>query len=159
MKWFSNCTKIEPISVNLSNGNTTLAQCRGQVRLSQELSIKNVLYLPQFAVNLIYASKLIKKQNCILHFGANECTIQENNSLKKIGSAEERHGLYYLKIDEKYNLALVSNVSVPAKSNKEHVPDGVLWHLRLGHLSKDRMMCMNKLYSYISTSPHTACDV
>jgi hypothetical protein len=123
------------------------------------LSIENVLYLPQFAVNLISASKLIKEQNCILHFEANECIIQEKNSLKKIGSSEERHGLYYLRIDAKYNPASVSNVSPSAKSNKEHVPDGVLWHLRLGHLSKDRMMSMNKLYNYISTSSHTACDV
>jgi len=154
LKWFSNCTKIEPMRVNLPNGNTTLAHCRGQIRLSQELSTDNVLYLPQFAVNLISASKLIKEQNCILHFEANECIIQEKNSLKKIGLAEERHGLYYLKIDEKHNQVSVSNVFASANSNKEHVPDGIMWHLRLGHLSKDRMMCMNKLYSYVSTSPH-----
>jgi len=39
LKWFSHCTKIEPMSVNLPNGNTILANCRGKVRLSQELSI------------------------------------------------------------------------------------------------------------------------
>ena len=31
--------------------------------------------------------------------------------------------------------------------------------LRLGHLSHDRMQCMNKMYSYIPVSLHTACDV
>ena len=53
LKWFSNCTKIEPISVNLPNGNTIEVNCKGQIRLTRELSIDNVLYLPQFAVNLI----------------------------------------------------------------------------------------------------------
>lgn len=82
------------MSVNLPNGNTILANCRGQERQSQELSIDNVLYLPQFDVNLISTSKLIKEQNCILHFEANECTIPEKNSLKKIGSAEERQSSF-----------------------------------------------------------------
>jgi len=110
-------------------------------------------------VNLISLSKLIKEQNCILQFEADVCIIQKRNNLKKIGLVEERHGLYYLKIDDKNNQVSVSSVSASEKLHKEHVPDGVLWHLRLGHLSKDRMMCMNKLYSYVSTSQHTACDV
>jgi len=110
LKWFGNCTKIKHISVNLPNGNTIKAHCRGQVRLTQELSIDNVLYLPQFAVNLISVSKLSKEQNCILQFEANECLIQEMNSLKKMGLAEESHGLYYLKVDERNNQVLVSSV-------------------------------------------------
>jgi hypothetical protein len=152
MKWFRNCTKIEPISVNLPNGNTTEANCRGQIRLTQELSIDNVLYLPQFAVNLISVSKLIKEHNCILQFEADKCTIQERNTLRKIGLAEERNGLYYLKTDAENHQVSVSSVSASEKLHKEHVPDGVLWHLRLGHLSKDRMTCMNKVYSYMTTS-------
>lgn len=39
------------------------------------------------------------------------------------------------------------------------MPSGILWLLRLWHLSHDRMQCMNKLYSYISVSSHVACDV
>ena len=65
MNWFSSYTKIEPIRVNLRNKNIIEASCRGQVRLTKELSIDNVLYLPQFAVNLISVSKLSKEQNCI----------------------------------------------------------------------------------------------
>ena len=79
--------------------------------------------------------------------------------MKRISLAKERHGLYYLKIDEKSNEVSVSSVSASKKSQKEHVPDGVSWYLRLGHLSKYRMMCMNKLYSYVPVSQHTACDV
>lgn len=78
--------------------------------------------------------------------------------MRKIGLAKERHGLYYLKIDEKSEVS-VSNISVPAELHKEHTPI-VLWHLRLGNLSQDRiMMCMNKLYSYVPITPHTTCDV
>jgi len=89
-------------------------------------------------VNLISLSKLIKEQNCILQFEADVCIIQKRNNLKKIGLVEERHGLYYMKIDDKNNQVSVSSVSASEKLHKEHVPDEVLWHLRLGHLSKDR---------------------
>lgn len=110
-------------------------------------------------MNLISVSKLMKEQNCMLQSEANEYIIQERSSLKKIGLAKERHGLYYLKIDGRNNQGSGSSVSASEKSHKEHMPDGVLWHLRLSNLSKDRIMCMNKLYSYVSSSQHTACVV
>ena len=76
--------------------------------------------------------------------------------MRRIGLAKEIHGLYYLKTD---GAVSVSSVSASEQSHKEHVPDGVLWHLSLGHLSQDRMICMNNLYSYIPISSHTSCDV
>jgi hypothetical protein len=94
-----------------------------------------------------------------LNFEANMCTIQDMKSLRKIGSAEERHGLYYLKVENRKHEASISSISGLAESAKKNVPAGILWHLRLGHLSQDRMLCMNKVYSYIAVSPHTACDV
>jgi hypothetical protein len=54
--WFTNCIEIEPVSVNLPNGSVIEANYRGPVQLSKDLIIDNVLYLPQFAVNLISVS-------------------------------------------------------------------------------------------------------
>ena len=158
LNWFTSYSEIESIIVNLPNGSSMEACYRGQVKLSKDLSIDNVLYLPKFAVNLISVSKLCREQNCKLEFEADICIIQAKNTLRKIGLAKERHGLYYLETDEKHKVS-VSNISASLESHGEHVPDGVLWHLRLGHLSHDRMICMNKMYSYVPISPHTACDV
>ena len=94
--WFTNYTEIEPVRVNLPNGSTIEAYCRGQVKLSTDLIIDNVLYLPHFSVNLIYVSKLCEEHDCILQFEANICIIQERKGLRKTGSTEKRHGLYYL---------------------------------------------------------------
>jgi len=77
LKWFISYTKIEPIVVNLPNGSTIGTHCRGQVKLYDDFSIDNVLYLPQFVVNLISVPKLCQKQNCILQFEDDACTIQE----------------------------------------------------------------------------------
>jgi len=87
------------------------------------------------------------------------CIIQERKGLRKIGSAEKKHGLYYLLIDDRQREVSISSVSVLEEPSKKNVPVGVLWHLRLGHLSQDRMICLNKVYNYIDVSPHTACDV
>jgi len=80
--------------------------------------------------------------------------------MRRIGLAEEVDGLYYLKAKkETQKIAKISSISVLHNNDSSLVPFGILWHLRLGHLSHDRMQCMNKLYSYISASPRVACDV
>jgi len=135
---------------------------RGNVKLSDSLHIHDVLYLPAFAVNLIPVSKMCKEQDCIVNFEANLCIIQEKKDMRKIGLAEERDGLYYLKAEkktEKTKQAKISSISISNNKSTSAVPLGILWHLRLGHLSHDRIQCMNKLYSYISVSDHIACDI
>jgi len=127
--------------------------------LTKDLIIENVLYLPQFVVNLISVSTLCEEQDCILQFETNMCIIQERKGLRKIGSAEKKHGLYYLLIDDRQHEVSVSSVLVLEEPSKNNVPAGVLWHLRLGHLSQDRMLSLNKVYSYIDVSLHTACDL
>ena len=118
-----------------------------------------MLYLPAFAVNLISVSKLCKEQDCIVNFEANLCIIQEKKDMRKIGLAEEIDGLYYLKAEKKTkNQAKISSICVSNNKSTSIVPPGILWHLRLGHLSHDRMQCTNKLYSYISVSGQVSCD-
>ena len=133
---------------------------KGNVRLSDTLHICNVLYLPEFANNLIFVSKLCKEQDCIVNFEANQRVIKENKDMRRIGLAEEVDGLYYLKAKkETQKLAKISSIYVSNNKSSSIVPPGILWHLRLGHLSHDRMQCMNKMYSYISVSTCVACDV
>lgn len=128
------------------------------MKLSNELNIKDVIYLPQFEVNLISISKLCREQDCKQVFKTNKCVIQENKNLIRIGSARELDGLYYSKASQRdSNICFVSRIF----SNKkiDDVAPAILWHLRLGHLSYDKMKCMRKLYSYVPNSIHKACDV
>lgn len=70
LSWFTSYSEIKPISVALPNKNIVEACHRGNVKLYDSLHIQDVLYLPDFAVNLISVSKLCKEQNCILNFEA-----------------------------------------------------------------------------------------
>jgi len=71
LRWFTPYNEIKPISVTLPNKNIVDTCYKGNVKLSDSLHIHNVLYLPQFVVNLIFVSKLCKEQHCLLNFEAN----------------------------------------------------------------------------------------
>jgi hypothetical protein len=75
LNWFTDYRKIKPISVTLPNKTIVEASHRGNVKLSDTLHIHDVLYLLDFAVNLISVSKLCKEQDCIVNFETNQCVI------------------------------------------------------------------------------------
>jgi hypothetical protein len=62
--------------VKLPNGNYAIVTHIGTVKLSEHLTLHDVLCVPSFSFNLISASKLIKYLNCCLIFLANFCFIQ-----------------------------------------------------------------------------------
>jgi hypothetical protein len=66
INWFTTYRDIDPISVNLPNGNIVQAFCKVKVKISENFQIDDVLYFPDFAVNLISVSKLCKEQACIV---------------------------------------------------------------------------------------------
>lgn len=65
------------------------------------MTIKNVLYFPQFEVNLILVSKLCIDKGCILVFETDKCVIQAKKDLRKNGPTKEIDELYYLEAAHK----------------------------------------------------------
>ena len=104
---------------------------------SASLSLTNVLYLHGFSFNLVSVTKLTASLNCSLTFTNKTCVIQDSSTLKKIGSAEARDGLYVL--DSSILPVINSITDVTATS----------WHSRLGHLSYDKLSLLHKLFPYI----------
>lgn len=77
----------------------------------------------------------------------------------KIGLAKELDGLYYLEASEgDSNIGFFSSLFLNKQNNNVIAPS-ILWHLRLGHISYDRMSYMSKICSYIPNSFHKVCDV
>ena len=111
-----------------------------------------MLYIPEFTFNLIFITKLTHSLACQLIFSHNTCLIQERHSLKTIGSAEVRDGLYMLSSS--------CNVSVPCSSvSNIVVTTNNAWHFRLGHLSDQKLGILCKQYPYISHLNKKACDI
>ncbi|KAI5413228.1 hypothetical protein KIW84_057729 [Lathyrus oleraceus] len=97
LKLFSCYHKIQPISVCLPNGSVVLAKHAGTIQFSPHLQINNVLYTPDFSLNLVSVSKLCQSTNCKFIFSANDCFIQDVKTKKMIGSANQVEGLYRLR--------------------------------------------------------------
>lgn len=67
---------IKPLSVNLPNGTTASARYCGCVKLSNNLWLYNVLYIPEFKFNIISIPQLVTNLNCKLIFHKSFCDIQ-----------------------------------------------------------------------------------
>lgn len=138
---------ISDCPVGLPNGATVVATKEGSVRLSNKITLKNVLYVPKFSCNLLSVSQLNDDMHCIVEFNSYMCAIQDQ-SRELIGMGVRRDGLYYFG-----DMNSVQHISVnTAASSME------LWHKRMGHPSENVV----KLLPPVSSSKgilNKACEV
>nr|KYP40999.1 Retrovirus-related Pol polyprotein from transposon TNT 1-94 [Cajanus cajan] len=154
---FSCYKSIQPIHVSLPNGQHSIAEFSGTVVLSPNISLYNVLYIPNFSVNLISVNKLTSSLSCTLCFSSDNCVIQEHKTLRKIGIAKAQNGLYvmdFLTHKDSSSLATFNTASVTFTSK---IDPSSLWHFRLGHPSGQCYSHIQKQYPFVSSSFNT-CD-
>ncbi|KAK2459095.1 putative mitochondrial protein [Trifolium repens] len=179
LHWFNSFHSIKPLHVNLPNGHTVIVTHAGSVSFSPSLYLHNVLYSPDFKLNLISVAKLSQSLFCVVHFYANKCVIQDMKSKRTIGLGDHVDGLYKLTLhqsssttttsinhtnstDSTTPLDCFSNLSCNNDSstiNKHIIPSSALWHFRFGHLSNNRLSKMTSLYPSISCDNKAICDV
>jgi hypothetical protein len=96
LHWFHSYSEINPMVIKLPNGDHVTTKYAGTLIFSSLFRLTSVLFLPNFNINLIYVSLLCHNALCYVHFTDTNCLIQEQKSLKMIGLAEKKDGLYYL---------------------------------------------------------------
>ncbi|XP_078160840.1 uncharacterized protein LOC144556253 [Carex rostrata] len=109
----------------------------GNVYVSPEIQLKDVLCAPSFNFNLLSVSKITSSLNCAVIFFPTFCVFQDLTTKKLIRVSDMRDGLYNIS-----KAAVVAAVSSHTDSN--------LWHRRLGHPSK---------HSFSKTSPYPLNNV
>ncbi|KAM1088384.1 hypothetical protein ACFX19_016501 [Malus domestica] len=130
-------------NVFVGEGTKVLVEAVGIVQLKFEtgfvLQLENVLYVPLMKRSLLSASKLV--QQGIVFIGDVECIkFFKRGSL--IGKAFLHDNLWKLQCSIVNN-----NLHVLNTTNKRmHIDDTyMLWHKRLGHISKERVLQLSKL--------------
>jgi len=103
-----------------------------------ELTLSNVVYVPSMRRNLISIS-VLDKCGFMFVFGNNEVKISCNSSL--IGSGVLSDGLYLLNLDPNSIVQRQSDVCNIVRNKRGRVTESssMLWHKRLGHISRKRM--------------------
>uniref|UniRef100_A0A2N9E4Z4 Integrase catalytic domain-containing protein n=1 Tax=Fagus sylvatica TaxID=28930 RepID=A0A2N9E4Z4_FAGSY len=112
-----------PSFVTVANGTKTPIQGKGTVTTS-DLTLSDVLYLPEFPFNLLSVHKLTLALNCSVAFYPSHCEFQDLKTKRMIGGGFVKDGLYYFQ---------PSSTSIPSALHSTNSP--YQWHCRLGHPS------------------------
>ncbi|GAU44958.1 hypothetical protein TSUD_28930 [Trifolium subterraneum] len=95
--------------------------------------------------------KLCHTLNYHIKFTGSNCFIQDQKSLRMIGSANEHEGLYYLNLTNK-----IAHVATIEGTNYPTIPKSAIWHFRLGHPSHHRLNQSTKVRWHYRSNFH--CD-
>lgn len=134
LKYFKSYVPLKPVSIRLRNGHKVYAKIKGIVHFSSKLYITDVLYVPEFNLNLISVPKLMVDLNVKVIFDVPKCQIQDVRTKEMIGSDMMFEGLVYLEIPRE-DVHTASTI----ETQTEALPEKALWHFRLGNLSNIRM--------------------
>ena len=116
----------------VADGTTTTVAGIGDVQVTSNLVLKNVLHIPQLSTNLFSIQKLTQDLSCHVIFDASFCEFQDRGSGRKIGLAKKHNGLYFLSTSSRPEVVKSTlSTSFFSLSNKD-----VIWlhNRRLGHV-------------------------
>ena len=124
----------------IADGTTTIVASIGDVQVTSNLVLKNVLHVPQLSTNLVSIQKLTQDLSCRVILDVSFCEFQDQSSGRKIGLAKEHTRLYFLSTSSQLELVKSTlSTSFFSSSNKD-----VIWlhHRRLGHVSFSTLKLM-----------------
>ncbi|KAL0286145.1 UNVERIFIED_CONTAM: Retrovirus-related Pol polyprotein from transposon RE1 [Sesamum angustifolium] len=82
--------------VRLVDGSYSPISGSGTIHPTNHLTLTNVLFAPEFPVNLLSNSQLTQKHNCSVTFFPSYCVFQDLQTQRTNGGGHERGGLYFL---------------------------------------------------------------
>ncbi|KAG7588381.1 Integrase catalytic core [Arabidopsis suecica] len=119
-------------SVTLPTGFGVKITGIGTFKLNEFLILNNVLYIPDFRLNLLSISQLTKDLGYRVTFDEASCIIQDPIKGLMIGRGEQISNLYVLDVQS------VVNPADQITFSTNIVVDSSLWHSRLGHPSMEK---------------------
>ena len=120
--------------VNLPNGSTLKVGGIGQIIIDTTLTLQNVLFIPEFRLNLLSVSSLTSDIGAQVIFDSGSFTIHDPIRGSMIGSGKRIANLYILDVADTSAAAPVSSSSFT-----NNVVDASVWHQRFGHSSFERI--------------------
>lgn len=136
--------------MKLRNGEILQLKYSGICRLTDNMVLYDVLYVPEFTVNLISVSKLVSDNGVSLLFNKSGSIVQDQLSRILVKTGEAVGGLFHTR-----RVASVFSSSVNVQNNMK------LWHFRLVHASYDivNKLLKHKIISIRSTDVKTGCMI
>ncbi|XP_074315655.1 uncharacterized protein LOC141651863 [Silene latifolia] len=138
----------KPVKVGLPDGTSKLVTQVGTMHIRQGIVLHNVLYIPDFKLNLLSVGKLLCDNGFLISFDVDKCLIQDLVHKDIVGIGQRTDGLYKLKSDlldlsqsaqNKFsnNISLQGHNICTCKANSSGKVQ--LFHAHLGHTSLSKM--------------------
>ncbi|KAJ0590616.1 hypothetical protein HanIR_Chr04g0199491 [Helianthus annuus] len=112
------------IKVGHPNGISAKVTKIGSLRLSTDIILKDVFFVPGYYVNLLSVYKLTRDNKLRVSFDEHKCYLQDSHTMKTLLTGNQFDGLYFC-----------GDASKPVKVCFNSYDQLNLWHSRLGHPS------------------------
>ncbi|XP_068649009.1 uncharacterized protein [Aristolochia californica] len=132
--------------VTIANGSQTTVLGKGSSSLTASIPLKDMLFVPQFPLNLLSVSQLTKQLNRSVIFSPSSCIFQDLTTKQVIGGGHEKGGLYYFNLPP---IAAISSTTSEAQ----------MWHNRLSHPSISSLCSLVPSLKSLSNSNCEACPL
>nr|GEZ92150.1 hypothetical protein [Tanacetum cinerariifolium] len=146
-----NVVDISNLNITVGHPNGTVATIShvGDLRLSNNVIVYDVLVVPGYCVSLLYVNKLIKDSKLFVGFDEDKCNIQDLDKGITLGTGSESGGLYLFDDTKNKSLGNVNTVMAFNVSKD-------LWQNRLGHPADQ---VLNVLKNDLNLSKNTSVSV
>ncbi|GJZ63906.1 ribonuclease H-like domain-containing protein [Tanacetum coccineum] len=123
-----NVVDISNLKITVGHHNGTLATVShvGNLQLTKNVMLYDVLVIPGYCVSMLSVNKMIKDSKLFVGFDEDKCYIQDLKREIILGTSSESGGLYLFDLQSNKNIGNVNLV------HSFHVSK-TLWHNRLGH--------------------------
>nr|GEW03430.1 ribonuclease H-like domain-containing protein [Tanacetum cinerariifolium] len=136
-----NVNDIFGLNLIVGHPDGTLAKISaiGNLRLTSNVVLFDVLVILEYNISIMSVHKLIKDSKLFVGFDETKCYIQDLNLVKTVGTGSEASGLYLFDEDQSGKPTLgLSNSSFVCHTSKK------LWHSRLGHPADQVLSILKK---------------
>ncbi|GJU76308.1 ribonuclease H-like domain-containing protein [Tanacetum coccineum] len=140
------------LTVGHPNGTQALVTEIGDLKISNNITLYDVLVVPEYTISLLSVHKLSRDNKLFVGFNESNCYIQDLKANKTVGIGRQFNGLYMFDVDNACKIVSNNCISTCFVSQ-------TLWHQRLGHPANqvlDALKTSLNLDSH-STSDHL-CD-
>ncbi|GJV31700.1 putative RNA-directed DNA polymerase [Tanacetum coccineum] len=142
------------LTVGHPNGTHALIQKIGDLKLTKDITLYDVLVVPEYNASLLSVHKLARDSKLCVGFDEHKCYIQDLQKKEIMEIGNESGGLYVFNVDN----ALNCKTSVDHPASICYVSKN-LWHQRLGHPA-DQVLDALKTNLLFDNNPTTSpCEV
>ncbi|KAI3825951.1 hypothetical protein L1987_07722 [Smallanthus sonchifolius] len=149
-----NCVDVSELNLSVGHPNGTKAQIIkiGNLKLTKDVTLRDVMVIPDYCVNLISVNKMAKENKLYTLFTESHCYIQDLVNQKLAMTGNEMGGLYILN-----SLGTGQNHNLNSQIPKSTVTE--LWHSRLGHPSDQVLKILKINLPFNKQELNHPCDI